>query len=212
MITIKASSRHKFQKRQWTRLINGLSGAKSANLVGTISKSGHTNLSIISSVFHLGANPPLMGFILRPHLPSSPRHTFLNIKETKAFTLNHVNQDIFKKAHQTSARFERKVSEFKACDLTEEFKDNFKAPFVKESRIQIGLDLIEITTIKHNKTHLIIGEVKTIYLEEKVLRKDGSLDIHAANTLALSGLDEYHSLNPIARLSYAKPFEDLEEI
>ena len=161
MITIKVSQRHEFEKRSWKRLINSLSGAKSANLVGTISKSGHTNLALLTSVFHLGATPPLMGFIIRPHSLSSPRHTLLNIQETKAFTLNHVNQDIFKKAHQTSARFEKEISEFKACQLTEEFKNNFHAPFVKESHIQVGLDLLEVTTIKHNKTHLVIGESQT---------------------------------------------------
>ncbi|MCJ8275234.1 MAG: flavin reductase family protein, partial [Bdellovibrionales bacterium] len=61
------TSEHDYNKRAWIKLVNSLSGFKSANLVGTQSKDGQTNLAMFSSFFHLGANPPLMGFVLRPH-------------------------------------------------------------------------------------------------------------------------------------------------
>ena len=41
-------------------LINSITGIKPANLIGTISKDGHTNLAIFSSVIHLGSNPALI--------------------------------------------------------------------------------------------------------------------------------------------------------
>ena len=47
-----------FEKLYRTNLFNSLSGFKSANLIGTISKEGKTNLAIFSSVIHVGANPP----------------------------------------------------------------------------------------------------------------------------------------------------------
>ena len=47
-------------------LINSITGISPANLVGTISNDLTENLSIFSSVVHIGSNPPLMGFILRP--------------------------------------------------------------------------------------------------------------------------------------------------
>ena len=56
-------------KRFRTNFINALSGVKSANLVGTTGPNGD-NLAIISSVFHLGADPALMGMIMRPHTAS----------------------------------------------------------------------------------------------------------------------------------------------
>ena len=82
--------------------INSLSGFKSSNLIGTISDKGETNLCIISSAFHLGADPALLGFIIRPDV--SPRHTLNNLRENSVCTLNHVNSQIVEKAHQTSAR------------------------------------------------------------------------------------------------------------
>ena len=57
---IKADDLAQMEKRYRAQLINSLSGIKSANLVGTINKDRQTNLSIVSSVFHLGADPALM--------------------------------------------------------------------------------------------------------------------------------------------------------
>ena len=43
-------------------LINSCSGYKSANLIGTKSVDGITNVAIFSSVTHIGSNPALLGF------------------------------------------------------------------------------------------------------------------------------------------------------
>ena len=44
-------------------IINSITGIKPANLIGTISADGKTNLAIFSSDIHLGSNPALIGFI-----------------------------------------------------------------------------------------------------------------------------------------------------
>ncbi|MFT6737257.1 MAG: flavin reductase (DIM6/NTAB) family NADH-FMN oxidoreductase RutF, partial [Kangiellaceae bacterium] len=54
-------------QRTRANFINSLSGFKSANLIGTQSIEGVNNLSMVSSVFHVGANPPLIGMLIRPH-------------------------------------------------------------------------------------------------------------------------------------------------
>ena len=66
--------------RYKNNLINSISGYKSANLIGTQSKAGNTNLAVFNSVVHLGSNPALLGFILRP--TTVPRHSYQNMKET----------------------------------------------------------------------------------------------------------------------------------
>jgi flavin reductase (DIM6/NTAB) family NADH-FMN oxidoreductase RutF len=192
-----------FEKQYRTNFINSLSGFKSANLIGTISSEGKTNLAIFSSVIHVGANPPLMGLLMRP--VSDERHTYTNIKETNHFTINHINKEIFKQAHQTSARYDKDVSEFDACGLTPEFKEALKAPYVKESEIKIGLKFVEEQEIKSNGTIFIIGEIVEIILPDDVVATDGYVDIEKAGTIAISGLDSYHETKRISRLAYAKP-------
>lgn len=199
-----------FEKLYRTNVVNSLSGFKSADLIGTISKEGKTNVAIFSSVIHVGANPPLIGMLVRP--ASVPRHTYTNIKETGHFTINHINKEIFKKAHQTSARYDKDVSEFNECGLTPEYSGTLKAPYVKESKIKIGCRFVEEHQIKSNDTIFLVGEILEIIIPDDSLMNDGYVDVEKSGTIAISGLDSYHETNRIARLSYAKPNTDPKEI
>ena len=191
-------------RRRRAALVNSLSGFKSANLLGTRSADGQENLAIISSVFHLGADPALAGMILRPH--SVDRHSLEYLLETGVYTLNQVHEGIHAAAHQTSARYPRTVSEFDAVGLTPEYRHGFAAPFVGESRIKLGLRLEDSQTLKVNDTVLVIGRIEQILVAEDAwVGEDGYLDIEAAGTVAVSGLDGYHRATRLARLPYAKP-------
>jgi flavin reductase (DIM6/NTAB) family NADH-FMN oxidoreductase RutF len=190
------------EKRTRTHLINSLSGFKSANLIGTQDLLGNTNLSIVSSVIHLGAHPPLVGMIMRPH--SVPRHTFENILQTGVYTINQVNKAIYKQAHQTSARYDKDESEFEETGLTAEYLNEFSAPFVKESRLKYSVKFVESKHLEINGTELVIGEIVDVYLDETALQSDGFLDLQAIDTVAVTGLDSYHTANKLTRLPYAK--------
>ncbi len=208
-LKIKIAEITEMESRFRAQFINSLSGFKSANLVGTVDGKGRENLSIISSCFHLGADPALMGFIVRPH--SVPRHTLENILETEYFSINHVNKEIVKNAHQTSARYEKEESEFFHCGLTPKYEEDFKAPFVEESKIKIGLKKEDVIKLK-NKTELVIGTVELVILPESSLTKDGFVDIEKSETICVSGLDSYHDTSKIFRLSYAKKGKNLDEL
>lgn len=197
-------------KHNRTHLINSLGGFKSVALVGTCDVEGHTNLAIFSSIFHLGANPPLIGLIFRPTPPE--RNTYNNILETGFYTLNHIHEGIYKHAHQTSARYDKNLSEFDQTGLNPVYKNNFQAPFVEESHIQIGLVFREKIDIAINNTTLIIGEIVQIYIPENGLLHDGFVDLEKANSLTCSGLDSYHKTIQLDRLSYAKPNEKVVSV
>jgi flavin reductase (DIM6/NTAB) family NADH-FMN oxidoreductase RutF len=196
--------------RKRAAFMNSLSGFKSASLIGTINNQNNTNLAIFSSVFHIGSNPALVGFINRPD--SVDRHTLENILQTNCFTISHINADIFKQAHQTAARYPKDISEFEATGLKAEFINSFKAPFVKESKLKYGLEFVEKHDLKINGTILVIGKVVEVIIPEECLLEDGAIDIEKAGTIAISGLDSYHTTNKIARLSYAKPDKSPTEI
>lgn len=193
-----------------TNLINSLSGFKSVNLVGTADAQGQTNLAIFSQVFHVGANPPLMGVLFRPD--SVARHTLANIEATQYFTLNHVRVEFYKHAHQTSAKYAAGVSEFDACGLTAEFFSVHPAPYVKESVIKTGLRLAQRIDLAINGTILVIGEIIEVIAPDEYISTDGYLDLEKAGTVAVSALDGYHLTSKLSRLSYARPDENLREI
>ena len=193
---------NEMEKLYRVKLINSLSGFKSANLIGTINKKGITNLALFSSVIHVGASPPLMGVLFRPL--SAIRHTYDNIKETKHFTINHVSKNIYQSAHQTSARYDENTSEFSACGLNEEYSQIIKAPYVKESKIKIGLEYVEEHNIKANDTVLLVGKILEVILPDNIVKPDGYVDIESADTITISSLDGYHETRLINRLSYPK--------
>lgn len=184
-------------------LINSCSGYKSANLIGTQSKDGQTNLAVFSSVIHLGSNPPLLGFVLRPD--SVPRHTYENILETGVYTINHIHEDIIHEAHHTSAKYARDVSEFDVTGLMADFKNDFQAPFVKDSPVQIAMRFDSTLDIEVNGTKLIIGRIAAIYLNENGLSEDGFYDLSKVNVATINGLDTYAVPQNNERLGYQRP-------
>ncbi len=189
-------------QRYRANFINSLSGFKSANLVGTVSNDQQTNLCIVSSAFHIGADPALMGFINRPH--SVDRHTLENLIEAGFYTMNHVTTDIIDQAHQTSARYPRDESEFAATGLEELWIDDFAAPFVKNSTVRIGLEYKEHHTLLNN-TVMVIGAICYVDIPDNSLHEDGVVDMSVTNTVAVSALDTYHQPQKVKRLAYAKP-------
>lgn len=198
------------EKRYRAAFINSLLGPKPGNLVGTQNRRHQANLAIMSSAFHLGASPPLVGLIIRPDV--SPRHTLQNILDTGYYTLNQLNASIVVPGHQTSARYPEEVSEFEATGLTTEQIRQFPAPFVRESLIKIGLKLLEHHPIKINGTHLIIGEVQLVSVPQQAIGDDGHIDLVSADAVGITGLDSYHRLEQLQRLSYAKVDKDPEPI
>ncbi|WP_160069574.1 flavin reductase family protein [Sphingobacterium bovisgrunnientis] len=191
------------EDRKRTAFVNSLSGFKSLNLIGTKNDDEVANLAIFNSVIHIGANPPLMGFVVRPD--SVDRHTLTNIRNSGYYTINNVTKSIYKQAHQTSARYESSVSEFDAVGLHEIYKNNFFAPFVKESTIQIGLKLNEIISINVNQTYLVVGEILDVYFPQSALMEDGNLNLDIADSICGSSLNGYHETIPLEWMNYAKP-------
>ena len=191
------------EKIKKINLINSCSGYKSANLIGTISKEGITNVAVFSSVTHLGSNPPTLGFILRP--TTVPRDTYKNILESGVFTINHIFEDIIEDAHHTSAKYEEAISEFDITALEDEYHNDCIAPFVKGSPVQMEMKFIEEYHIKSNNVIHIISEIKNLYVKDDILNEDGFLDLAKGKVAAINGLDAYAIADNNTRFNYQRP-------
>ena len=191
------------EKIKKINLINSCSGYKSANLIGTISKEGITNVAVFSSVTHLGSNPPTLGFILRP--TTVPRDTYKNILESGVFTINHIFEDIIEDAHHTSAKYEEAISEFDITTLEDEYYNDCIAPFVKGSPVQMEMKFVEEYHIKSNDVIHIIAEIKNLYVKDDILKEDGFLDLAKGKVAAINGLDAYAIADNNTRFNYQRP-------
>lgn len=200
---ITKSDIQNFEQRYRTAFVNSLAGFRQAVLVGTKSIEGTSNLAIFNSLIHLGANPALFGLISRPDIV--PRDTLQNIKDTQSYTLNFVQSSDFKKAHQTSARHDKGVSEFEQVGFDEYYFDDCNAPAVEQAVVKIAMKLEETIPIRLNGTIMIIGSIQAIEIEKEIVKTDGFVSLEDADVLISQGLDAYFTSKSISRLPYAKP-------
>ena len=193
-------------RKKRLNIVNSVTGIKPANLIGTKSAEGETNVAIFSSVVHLGSDPALLGFITRP-TGEVHRHTYENLKETKAYTINQVPLKIIKQAHYTSAKLDRHESEFKRMHLTEEYINGFHAPFVAESNLKIGMHFEEEVSIKRNGTILIIGSIESLQVPDDAVNEQGYINLELLQTAGISGLNSYYEMRFVESFPYVRANE-----
>lgn len=191
------------EQRYRTAFVNSLAGFRQAVLVGTTSIDGNSNLAIFNSLIHLGANPALFGLMSRPD--SVQRDTLQNILDTKEYTLNYIHASDYKKAHQTSARYDKGISEFEKVGFTPSYHSDCRTPFVEEAFVKIGMKLEETIPIALNGTILIIGSIVHVDLKDGIVGVDGFVNLSESDVLISQGLDAYFVATAIGRLPYAKP-------
>ncbi len=184
-------------------LINSCSGYKSANLIGSKSKDGIENVAVFSSVTHIGSNPAMFGFFLRP--TTVVRNTYDNLKATGFYTINHIHKSIIEDAHHTSAKYDTSISEFDVTSLNSEYKNDFIAPFVKDAPIQLAMQFVEEYDIKANNTILVIGKVIGLYVNDNLIEEDGFINLSKAEVAAINGLDGYVIPEKKSRFGYQRP-------
>lgn len=199
-----------WDRRYRANFFNSAGGFKSANLIGTYNEEGVANLALFFSVIHVGANPPYLGLLFRPH--SVPRHSLENLLAQGCFSVNAVSAPIYRQAHAASAKYEAGRSEFEACGLSHLPGRALKVPYVAESPLRLGCTFAERQDLQVNGTIFIVGKIEEAWVEESLLQDDGFLDLAAARGLAINNLDAYYQPQLLNRLAYAEPDTAVREI
>ncbi len=203
MKTVTAADIDAMDRLTRVQFATSLPGIRPVALIGTCNGDGQTNLAPFSSIVHFGSAPLLLGMVSRPDTVG--RHTLANIEATGCWTINHLHPAIVAAAHQCSARYPREVSEFAATGLTEHYEPGLRAPFVAESRLRCGLELVTRLDITANGTILVLGRVTLVQVAEDALAADGAIDLASLGVVASTAQDTYFTVQPLTRLPYAKP-------
>ena len=183
-------------------LINSVTGVKPANLIGSKSEEGYENLAIFSSVVHIGSDPALLGFVMRPQ-KYQKSDTYKNITSTSFFSLNSISKSMIKNAHYTSAKIPFDQSEFDKMQIEKEYIDGFHAPFVKDSIIRVGLALKKEIVLP-NECVMIIGDIMLVSINDTVVEDSGHIDFDKSELAGISGVDTYYSLTNREKMPYVE--------
>lgn len=182
-------------RKRRIKLVNGISGIQSANLIGSYSKSCGTNVKLYNSVMHLGNSPTLIGLAVAPS-----EDTYANIKETGYYTINHIHESFVENAHYTSADFASNVSKFDRCNLTEEYLFDFIAPFVGESKVKYGLKLKEEIKVNSCDTIILVGEITELVIPDNCIDDKGYVRLDLLSDVGIEGSNSYYNLRRIKSL------------
>ncbi len=121
-------------------------------LVTTIDKDRKINAAPFSFISPLSFNPPLIMIS-----SAKERHTYQNIKETKEFVLNIIDESWLEKALVCAKNFPKGINELEEAGLSWEECEKVKPPRVKEAKAWIECKFKEE---KEEGDHFIlIGEV-----------------------------------------------------
>lgn len=184
------------------KLMNSITGYKGVHLIGSQNKEGVLNLGLFSSVFHVSSDPALVGIMVRPH--TVPRHTLENIRLNHEFTINQVQAKFLKQAHYASANWDNEESEFDSCNLSPQFVDGIKAPFVLESDLKFACKLEEEIKLKTYNSILLVGSISYGDVSDKCINDDGQLDLEKINSVCVTGLNQYSFPKKLKYLPYAR--------
>ena len=162
--------------------------------ISTLNPVGKINLAPYSFFNMISGHPPWLMFSSAPK-----KNSQTNAELTGEFTFSLATWNLREVMNASSAEFAPDVSEPEAVGIEMAPSKNVKPPRVASSPVSIEckynktVDLIG-SDGKQNRSHLVIGEVVGIYIDDAVI-VDGMLDVLKMQPIARMGYMDYSVVN-----------------
>ena len=164
---------------EFHRLLVGGVAPRPVALVSSMSLDGSNNLSPFSFFNVFGVNPAVLCFSpAYSGRTGQPKHTMLNILETRECTVSIVTYDMVHQISLASAPYDRGVDEFTKSGLTKRPSVKVsppgvaESPFVMEAKLLHHLDFGK----QPGSANLMICEVVMLHVHKSVLTEKGGID------------------------------------
>ena len=160
--------------------------------VSTVSKDGIYNLAPYSFFTGVGANPPVIGFSPVVNREGRIRDSRINAEETGQFVVNIVSEGIVYAMNETAVDVPSEVDEFQLSGLTPTASTLVSAPRVKEARVSMECQLIEVIEVSKKSLGgaLILGEVLLFHIDDEII-DDFTIDPDLLGTIGRMGGNGY---------------------
>jgi flavin reductase (DIM6/NTAB) family NADH-FMN oxidoreductase RutF len=174
----------------------------------TINKQGNVNLSPFSFFNLFSSQPPIVVFSpARRMRDNTTKHTLQNVLEVPQVVINIVDYDMVQQTSLASCEFEKGINEFEKAGFTMEAATMVKPPLVKESKIKLECEVIEVKPLgtEGGAGNLVICEVLCMHINEGILNSEGKIDQTKINHVARLGGDWYCKTDESNLFKVAKP-------
>ena len=184
---------NKISAHQTYNLLIGLVVPRPIALVTTHDLQGRLNAAPFSSYNYLSTDPPVIGLGIasRPGAEIVAKDTAKNILDTKEFVVNVVTEDIVEKMNICAIDFPHNVSEIEMAGFSTEPSSTVSVPRIKG--IHAALECKHLTTMQIGRSHIVLGQVCSIYVEDQFVDSKGPYILAEAmhNVGRANGLGNY---------------------
>ncbi len=198
-------------KKLFKLLLGGVAPRPIA-FASTVDKNGNRNLSPFSFYNAFGVNPSTLIFSPnRRGRDNTTKHTLDNLKEVPEVVLNAVTYSMVHQMSLSSTEYAKGVDEFVKSGFTPVKSINVKPFRVAESPIQFECKVREIieTSGKAGSGNLVICEIVTIHIDEKILTEEGEIDTDKLDLVGRLGGDYYVRTSGTAKFKVPKPLTSI---
>lgn len=135
--------------------------------VTTINENGIVNAAPFSYFNLMGNDPPIVaiGIGKDESRKYGLKDTGYNIRKTREFVINIVNEDIIEKVNLTSIDFPPEMDESEIAGLTKLPSVRVKPPRIKET--VSSFECRHLSTIEIGNDQVVIGEIIYLHIDEK---------------------------------------------
>ena len=162
---------------------------------------GGYNLAPFSYFNAICSAPPLLMLSIGKKPNGDKKDSIVNIVERHRFVVHIPHWDLAGAVTETSRTLRHGDSELKSVDLTLTKFDDFSLPRVAECRVAYACELYKVEEVGEVPQTLILGEVKHLFLNDRVATVDDSGRLHvdalAVDPLSRLGGEEYGRLGEL---------------
>jgi flavin reductase (DIM6/NTAB) family NADH-FMN oxidoreductase RutF len=195
---------------QTYNLLNGLVAPRPIAWITSMNLGGQLNAAPFSAYNYVGTDPPIVaiGVGNRPGPGIVGKDTAQNIRNTREFVINVVNEAVAEAMVVSAVDFPPEINELEIAHLKTEPSLLVKVPRIAAA--PASLECREITTMEIGRSRIVLGQVVAIYVKDEFLDQAGPYiraeELHAVGRM--NGLGAYVKTKgaffSIPRMNYAE--------
>jgi len=157
--------------REIYKLLIGLVIPRPIAWISTRSANGVANCAPFSFFNVFSEDPPLCVIGINPRSDGQIKHSLKNIRRTREFVVNLVDEDTANAMHLSSKEFPEDVSEFEQAGLTPAPAITVQHPRIAQAAACLECKVERLIVISPTR-ELVLGEIQLIHA------RDGIIDPH----------------------------------
>ena len=155
--------------------------------VSTVNAEGRRNLAPFSYFNAISSDPPLIGISII-HRHDDPKDTLRNIRETREFVVNLVNEPLLDPMVHTAGEWPADADEFEKSGLAATPSDLVRAPRVAATPVAMECRLHQ--EIALGSAAFVVGEILRVHVADDVLT-NGRVDVTKLRPVGRLGGEDY---------------------